>query len=62
MAIDIRVRSGTDWSDEAAVNARLPPAFANRVALWSRTFTLPYRWFLHRRRGVAGRGHARRCG
>jgi hypothetical protein len=58
MKIYIWVRATTDWSDEAAVNAQLPPAFAVKVALWNRTFNIPYHRFRHRLCDIAGRSHA----
>ncbi len=39
------VRETADWNDEAAFRRQLSPAFAQRVALWDSTFTLPYRAF-----------------
>jgi hypothetical protein len=58
MKIYIWVRATADWSDEAAVNAQLPPAFAGKVALWNRTFSIPYHRFRHRLCEIAARNHA----
>ena len=58
MSIYIWVRATTDWSDEAVFNAQLRPAFASKVALWNRTFTIPYHLFRHRVREIARRNHA----
>jgi hypothetical protein len=56
--IHIWVRATTDWSDESAFNAQLSPAFAGKVALWNRTFTLPYHLFRHRVCQIASENHA----
>ena len=58
MPIYIWIRATTDWSDEAAFNAQLRPAFAGKVALWNRTFSLPYHIFRHRVCEIARRNHA----
>ena len=57
MAMYIWLRATTVWSDEAVFNTQLSPAFANKVALWNRTFTLPYHLFRHRVREIARSNH-----
>ena len=42
-----------DWRDEAAFRAQLDPAFAPKVDLWDRTFTMPFHAFRQRVKEIA---------
>jgi hypothetical protein len=53
------IRRTTDWADEAAVRAQLPPAFVPLVELWNDTFDLPYHRFRQRLKEIAIANHAR---
>ena len=47
------IRQTTDWADEAAFRAQLPPLYAPTVQLWNDTFNIPYHLFRHRVRQIA---------
>jgi len=60
--IYIWVRSTLDWQDEAAFKAQLPAHLEEPVALWNRTFRLPYHLFRARVREIARSNHERVAG
>ena len=51
--IYICVRETTDWTNEAAFWAQLPPKFRPTIQIWNRTFNIPYHEFRHRLREIA---------
>jgi len=46
-SVCIWVRTAIDWADEAALPARLEPAFPPKLELWNETFSIPYHRFRH---------------